>query len=721
MSAATFSHSEHEELSASPPASLSHYDEEEFSATDTLPDHSQSGRSASGTFPQYSQGPESATGSFSHRSQDSGIVTGSLSRHSQDRSSTIVTARRAPQVAVVLGAHTEVGKLVICDLSRCAQIRTIHALASVDPRDDTRIQPQLAHKLHLHIIDMDHIEEAVARIADRMDVAFCCLGSSRNDYVAYGAYEFHKHNYDIPRRFVREIFNRGVSRIAMLSQAGANSRSKVEFLRVKGDLIDAIQSMQIAGGRLAPTVGLFRAPLLLTNMKHQAGVKGTAISKRDRARQSAALKFDMGPARAVHVRDVATAMVYDSIINADKQPDSELTYQFRKPQYDMSELSGTDIVNTARQARAIQRGQISSRRVAPRTASHAMSQSARNSSHSRHENGSERFQHDVGDTASNFSGESGSHHNSQQNASQDDSFYGGSHQGNLDPYEQGLVVAPVGRIEYIKTSSRGGSSVGSDENDILPDEPITSQAAPMPIGLGGSVETLGQRLGRPHTRISGNELLPDVEDHRPKRTGRIQLQPEPLEEDIHYMPGSARSSPQRSEGTYEPVQVSSKERSGQEGASTFRSLQGSENSLSSPHSGMVDQEITDEYNPSEDPILRDYSHQASSQPISPLDSRYRLARSASLHSSIFDESEQGEVHHPSNVRYRRDLPRGRRDSRPIPPMERFSSLVRQFVAATDRSARRPRSAQRPQVQSLDSVVERVRGIRDTRAEGQTSI
>eukprot|EP00177_Eucheuma_denticulatum_P004440 GFKZ01008065.1.p1 GENE.GFKZ01008065.1~~GFKZ01008065.1.p1 ORF type:complete len:744 (+),score=91.48 GFKZ01008065.1:133-2364(+) len=285
----------------------------------------------------------------------------SLSCATSNSKSTFSETPSPLKSAVILGAHTELGKLVLLNLLRHPLVSRIHALASVDPRADIPIHPDHFPKLRLILDSLDNIDQIVKTKIPPVQLAFCCLGSSKQDHSRLGPYAFRKLNYDIPRRFLYHIFKTEVQRIGILSHAQANIAARAEFLKVKGELVANVMQLLRHAGRHAPSVVLLRVPLLLTNLKDTNGLHGYKISRLDEIKQKAALRFEMGPTQAVHVRDVAKAMVADVIFHADMPPESDLSYRFRKHQYRLSELYGPDIVNLANEVRMAQRRLLSER------------------------------------------------------------------------------------------------------------------------------------------------------------------------------------------------------------------------------------------------------------------------------------------------------------------------------------------------------------------------
>lgn len=424
-----------------------------------------------------------------------------------------------PKIAVVCGAHTELGKLVLRDLLRSPDIDIVHALAEVDPRDGISAHPANMRKLRLYIESLDYVNLTLKRYVSDADIAFVTLGSSRDDLSSRGAYEFHKNNFGVPLRFVEHMFTLGVQRIAVLSATGAESRVRGnEFLHVKGELVDAIVRMQREAGRYAPAVALFRVPFLLTNKADLHG-KGDAVPIVNKIKQHAVLKFDVGAAQAVHIRDVAKAMVADTLANADKEEESDLAFRFKKRQYDLTELTGRDIVSLANETRALQKSSFQ-RQKDKEAVAQRISQFAKQEGAMRDENDDdddEQGSRGSDELGSYGSGSLvGSHEELEMHQGEGSQHEGSEHEGS--PYhgsprpsdEDGVPRVENARQQFVQ----GGSIPSSRPSSAA----RNAQAVPL-----GSVESLGQQIGRKLTKIKGNELLPDIEPDGPRRRSRPRL------------------------------------------------------------------------------------------------------------------------------------------------------------------------------------------------------
>lgn len=159
------------------------------------------------------------------------------------------------------------------------------------------------------------IEQVLKKHVPECDIAFMALGTTKSDVSTMGAFEFHKLNLDVPKRFLKAMFNMQVLRIALLSHPTASAKGRGNrYVSVKADLLQYLRRLQSQAGSHAPGVSVFNVPFMLTDEKDHAGMNGS-VSKKDMIRERAALKLGFSPAKAVHVRDVAKAMVADALEN----------------------------------------------------------------------------------------------------------------------------------------------------------------------------------------------------------------------------------------------------------------------------------------------------------------------------------------------------------------------------------------------------------------------
>ncbi|KAI0564934.1 hypothetical protein FGB62_22g60 [Gracilaria domingensis] len=294
---------------------------------------------------------------------------------SNARSSSTTVVTPSALIAVVCGAHTELGKFVLRDLLRCDRVARVHALAELDPRSELRLTSAQAAKLLLHVDSLEFLERTVSTHVSQCHLAFCALGVKRKP-PEMDAYKFHNYNVAIPKRFVQEMFRVGVDRISILCTSKASSRMSTSALqRNTASAADYARHLQIERRESlsqfkVPGVSVFKVPLLLTDLKDHFGVKGTATSPMEQIREKIVFKLGIGASNAVHVRDVAKAMVADALEKLDlqnEQPDLALIFKSYQTAFD--ELRPNDIIITANEARAAQRSRYVEMRASRRRSS----------------------------------------------------------------------------------------------------------------------------------------------------------------------------------------------------------------------------------------------------------------------------------------------------------------------------------------------------------------
>lgn len=113
------------------------------------------------------------------------------------------------------------------------------------------------------------IREAVVDFADEnalnnalvgVDAVFVAIGTTQKK-VNGNMTEYKKVDYDIPLAVAKACVSNSVSKLLIVSSVGANSKSKNFYLRIKGEVEDAIEAMSI------PYVGVFQPSLLLGSRK----------------------------------------------------------------------------------------------------------------------------------------------------------------------------------------------------------------------------------------------------------------------------------------------------------------------------------------------------------------------------------------------------------------------------------------------------------------------
>jgi uncharacterized protein YbjT (DUF2867 family) len=156
--------------------------------------------------------------------------------------------------AIVLGATGAVGSALVEALlhsERCAGIvtlgrRTSEALAK-HPR---------AAKLDARVVELEALEAATREAAVGCDVAFCVLGIGQPSKVSEA--EFRKVDLGYARAFACGARAAGVRHFSLLTSVGTNPRSRIRYLRVKGEVEEAVRAVGF------PRTSLVRPSVLIT-------------------------------------------------------------------------------------------------------------------------------------------------------------------------------------------------------------------------------------------------------------------------------------------------------------------------------------------------------------------------------------------------------------------------------------------------------------------------
>lgn len=95
-------------------------------------------------------------------------------------------------------------------------------------------------KLKVHVVNFDQPEEWKHLV--KGDVAFSCLGTTLK---AAGSKEAQrKVDYDYQYNFAKTAKENNVMHFILVSSYGANSKSSIFYSRIKGELEDAVQTLQ---------------------------------------------------------------------------------------------------------------------------------------------------------------------------------------------------------------------------------------------------------------------------------------------------------------------------------------------------------------------------------------------------------------------------------------------------------------------------------------------
>jgi uncharacterized protein YbjT (DUF2867 family) len=169
-------------------------------------------------------------------------------------------------------------------LLREAECRRVVALAR---RPLPNVDPA---RLQCVVVDFEHLDRAADHFA--VDAIICALGTTMRQ--AGSRERFRRVDFDYPLEAARVGRARGVAHYLLVSALGADSRSRVFYNRVKGELEEALASQGY------PSLTIVR-PSLLLGARREFRL-GEAIAKRLAFRAPAGI-------RPVSARAVAAALV----------------------------------------------------------------------------------------------------------------------------------------------------------------------------------------------------------------------------------------------------------------------------------------------------------------------------------------------------------------------------------------------------------------------------
>jgi uncharacterized protein YbjT (DUF2867 family) len=151
-------------------------------------------------------------------------------------------------------------------------------------------------KLEIKLVNFEDYESLKLAIAG-CNVVFSAVGTTQGK-VKGDQLRYRKVDYDIPVNAARACLETGGSNFLLVSSVGADSNSKNFYLRLKGEVEEAVQKFPIK------SISIFRPSMLLGNRKEFRLV--------ERIGQSGMTPLLAGKWRkykAIEARDVAAAMI----------------------------------------------------------------------------------------------------------------------------------------------------------------------------------------------------------------------------------------------------------------------------------------------------------------------------------------------------------------------------------------------------------------------------
>lgn len=113
----------------------------------------------------------------------------------------------------------------------------VSGVVSLGRRSVSQADARVAHRT----VDFSKPESLAAALAEPVDVAFCCLGTTR---AKAGSKEsFRAVDLEAVRLFARAVHARGAKRFLLVSSIGADATSRNFYLRTKGEAEAAVEGV----------------------------------------------------------------------------------------------------------------------------------------------------------------------------------------------------------------------------------------------------------------------------------------------------------------------------------------------------------------------------------------------------------------------------------------------------------------------------------------------
>ncbi|MCU7549680.1 NAD(P)H-binding protein [Chitinophagaceae bacterium LB-8] len=152
------------------------------------------------------------------------------------------------KTAAIIGATGLIGSLILEQLLRDRDFSLVKVIVR---RPFTINNP----KVQVSVIDFANHEAFKQAIAGS-DVVFCAVGTTQKK-VGGDQDAYRKVDFDIPVTAARLCAETGVDQFLLVSSVGANSGSKNFYLKLKGEVEDAVRQINI------PSISIFRPSMLL--------------------------------------------------------------------------------------------------------------------------------------------------------------------------------------------------------------------------------------------------------------------------------------------------------------------------------------------------------------------------------------------------------------------------------------------------------------------------
>lgn len=212
--------------------------------------------------------------------------------------------------ATVIGATGLIGSHLVEQLQQDNSVETIRLIVR---RPVQFPQSKVEMKL-VNFADPESFKLAI----DGSDVVFCAVGTTQKK-VKGNKDAYRKVDYDIAVNAARFCAETGCQKFLLVSSVGANSQSNNFYLKLKGEVEEAVQKKAI------PLTAIFRPSILLGDRKESRPAEKVAQGLMKGL--SLLLLGGWSKYKAIHAKDVAAAM-----IRASKQEDGLYISEYNRMQ-----------------------------------------------------------------------------------------------------------------------------------------------------------------------------------------------------------------------------------------------------------------------------------------------------------------------------------------------------------------------------------------------------
>ncbi|MFS4458471.1 NAD(P)H-binding protein [Bdellovibrio sp. HCB2-146] len=195
----------------------------------------------------------------------------------------------------LIGASGLVGNHLLMQLTQQRQVNVVKAVT----RKKLDFIPPKTENI---VINFDHMEEFTNEM--KASVFICCLGTTIKKAGSQEA--FRKVDFDYVLHFAKIAEKVRAKKLMVVSAMGADAHSKVFYNRVKGEMEEAIQKLNI------PQVEIFRPSLILGERSEARPLEGLAQALTP-VLNTVIMHGPLKKYRGIEATDIAKAMVTASL------------------------------------------------------------------------------------------------------------------------------------------------------------------------------------------------------------------------------------------------------------------------------------------------------------------------------------------------------------------------------------------------------------------------